>query len=377
MLKLKLNYNSDDEEDIQREVQEAVIKLQGTEQHQSDTLNDNNRDVGVWNSDCGSYKEDQDDMSNITPANDNSYKAQTPTSSRTVDNVDESVIIIEPDEEKGVNHDEIVHCDTLISKEDVSEEKNQVKHLESNSLLKHLEEILNSDDEEINKTLSDDVEMDKSMEEEKNDQSKQQENLSTSLPDLDASDVSKVLGVGADEMDLSNNTNQFIESLLQDETDILPDTSLIDETNDVDVFKLLDSVHQTSNTFDKNDVVLDAPIEVSSDCDFKIDEEKKRRRNPRERWETTRKNPRITLLGKEKIERERERFTPASRKIVSAKKKIMKAKIKKSQCGQCERCIREDCGECKFCEDKPKFGGPSKLRQKCIERRCEDMSLYN
>ena len=367
-LKLKLSYNSDNEEDIQREVEEAMINLQGTEQHQPDTLNDKNSEMGVWNS-------DQDEMPNNTPANDISNRAQIPaTSSRTVDNVDESVIIIEPEEE------EIVHCDTSMQKEDVEEEKDQVKSLDNNYLLKHLEEILNSDDEETNKTTSDDVK-EKCREDEKKDQSKHEENLSTSLPDLDASDVTKVLDAGADEMDLSNNTNQFIESLLQDDTDSLPDTSLIDETNDVDVFKLLDSVHQTSNdTFDKDDVVLDAPIEVSSDCDFQKDEDKKRRRSPiRERWETkTRKNPRITLLGKETIEGERksERFTPASRKIISAKK-MSRGKLKRSACRQCEKCLREDCGECVNCLDKPKNGGLNKIRQRCMERRCEDMSLYN
>ena len=25
---------------------------------------------------------------------------------------------------------------------------------------------------------------------------------------------------------------------------------------------------------------------------------------------------------------------------------------------------------CRFCLDKPKFGGPGRLKQKCIERRC-------
>ena len=367
-LKLKLSYNSDNEEDIQREVEEAMINLQGTEQHQPDTLNDKNSEMGVWNS-------DQDEMPNNTPANDISNRAQIPaTSSRTVDNVDESVIIIEPEEE------EIRHSDTSMPKEAVEEEKDQVKSLDNNYLLKHLEEILNSDDEETNKTTSDDVK-EKCREDEKKDQSKHEENLSTSLPDLDASDVTKVLDAGADEMDLSNNTNQFIESLLQDDTDSLPDTSLIDETNDVDVFKLLDSVHQTSNdTFDQDDVVLDAPIEVSSDCDFQKDEDKKRRRSPiRERWETkTRKNPRITLLGKETIEGERksERFTPASRKIISAKK-MSRGKLKRSACRQCEKCLREDCGECVNCLDKPKNGGLNKIRQRCMERRCEDMSLYN
>ena len=356
-LKLKLNYNRDCEEEIQREIQEAVTRVQTQEKHHSQTANDENSSIGVWNSEYGSYKEDQDHMSNIAPANDNRNVTLTPTSSETV--VDESVMIIEPEEEENVIHDDKVHCDA--SKEAVEEEYDQTRELGSNSLLEHLEEILYSDAEESDKTAPDVI--DNHEEGEKKDDTSHQGNLSTSLPDLDPSDVSRVL-----EADLSNNTNQYIESLLQDDTDSLPDTSLI-ESDDVDVFKLLQE--NSNDTFD-------TPIEVSSECEFKIDDEKKRRRSPiRERWET-RKSPRITLLGKETIENtERERSTTFSRKIVSAKKKMMKAKIKKSQCGQCDRCIREDCGECKYCEDKPKFGGPSKLRQKCIERRCEDMSLYN
>ena len=39
-------------------------------------------------------------------------------------------------------------------------------------------------------------------------------------------------------------------------------------------------------------------------------------------------------------------------------------------CGKCEGCKAEDCGMCKFCRDKKKFGGENKLRQKCIEKRC-------
>ena len=40
-------------------------------------------------------------------------------------------------------------------------------------------------------------------------------------------------------------------------------------------------------------------------------------------------------------------------------------------CGNCDGCQRkEDCGECKFCRDKPKFGGPNRLKKKCEERVC-------
>ena len=65
------------------------------------------------------------------------------------------------------------------------------------------------------------------------------------------------------------------------------------------------------------------------------------------------------------------RFAP---KIISAKK-MSRGKLKRSACRQCEKCLREDCGECVNCMDKPKFGGLNKIKQRCMERRCEDMSL--
>merc|ERR1712096_336253 len=45
-------------------------------------------------------------------------------------------------------------------------------------------------------------------------------------------------------------------------------------------------------------------------------------------------------------------------------------KKKKVACKTCKACQSEDCGVCLYCEDKPKFGGPSKLRQRCLQRIC-------
>ena len=43
-------------------------------------------------------------------------------------------------------------------------------------------------------------------------------------------------------------------------------------------------------------------------------------------------------------------------------------------CGSCDGCTRKDCGECKFCLDKPTFGGPGRLKQRCIKRHCHQSS---
>merc|ERR1711962_303225 len=47
----------------------------------------------------------------------------------------------------------------------------------------------------------------------------------------------------------------------------------------------------------------------------------------------------------------------------------------KYSCGNCQGCSLskpdDDCGTCRFCLDKTKFGGNNKLRQKCILKKCQ------
>lgn len=53
---------------------------------------------------------------------------------------------------------------------------------------------------------------------------------------------------------------------------------------------------------------------------------------------------------------------------------LFQQQIKRSarMCGECESCSRtEDCGQCDFCRDMKKFGGPNKVRQKCRLRQCQ------
>lgn len=41
-------------------------------------------------------------------------------------------------------------------------------------------------------------------------------------------------------------------------------------------------------------------------------------------------------------------------------------------CGECIGCLKnDDCGRCRYCKDKTKFGGQNRLRQKCLHRRCQ------
>merc|ERR1739842_147434 len=44
---------------------------------------------------------------------------------------------------------------------------------------------------------------------------------------------------------------------------------------------------------------------------------------------------------------------------------------KRKGCGECEGCqVVEDCSQCRFCRDKAKFGGPNRLKQVCVYKRC-------
>ena len=45
--------------------------------------------------------------------------------------------------------------------------------------------------------------------------------------------------------------------------------------------------------------------------------------------------------------------------------------VKRKHCRCCPACLRNDCGQCRYCLDKPKFGGRGTLKQCCIERRYE------
>ena len=52
-----------------------------------------------------------------------------------------------------------------------------------------------------------------------------------------------------------------------------------------------------------------------------------------------------------------------------------RASKSKRRCEECEACMREtDCRKCRFCCDMKKYGGPGKLRQKCIKRQCLKLS---
>lgn len=44
---------------------------------------------------------------------------------------------------------------------------------------------------------------------------------------------------------------------------------------------------------------------------------------------------------------------------------------KRQHCKKCTNCLSKDCGQCLFCKDKLKFGGPGKKKKCCIQRQCQ------
>eukprot|EP00938_MAST-03A_sp_MAST-3A-sp1_P001463 g1463.t1 len=63
------------------------------------------------------------------------------------------------------------------------------------------------------------------------------------------------------------------------------------------------------------------------------------------------------------------------KKVVSQKPRAKRRSKRSLQCGSCKGCtMKYDCGHCKYCLDKKKFGGPNKLRKRCMYRICERIS---
>lgn len=63
---------------------------------------------------------------------------------------------------------------------------------------------------------------------------------------------------------------------------------------------------------------------------------------------------------------ETEEFSEAGDTSISTPR----SSIARKRCGECEGCLRDDCGMCSECQRKSKFGGDGTSRQVCKERRC-------
>uniref|UniRef100_A0A8C1RTX0 Lysine-specific demethylase 2B n=1 Tax=Cyprinus carpio TaxID=7962 RepID=A0A8C1RTX0_CYPCA len=61
---------------------------------------------------------------------------------------------------------------------------------------------------------------------------------------------------------------------------------------------------------------------------------------------------------------------PAGGVKLSSSRGSSSARRRRTRCRKCEACTRKECGECHFCKDMKKFGGPGRMKQSCILRQC-------
>ncbi|XP_074603531.1 uncharacterized protein LOC141857036 isoform X2 [Brevipalpus obovatus] len=78
-----------------------------------------------------------------------------------------------------------------------------------------------------------------------------------------------------------------------------------------------------------------------------------------------------TISGDEQTETNTQ--LPVKRNLKGHKilKKVSSSKRKRNwSCMKCSNCLKQECGKCVYCLDRPKYGGQFRLRQRCADRRC-------
>ncbi|XP_030633890.1 lysine-specific demethylase 2A [Chanos chanos] len=60
---------------------------------------------------------------------------------------------------------------------------------------------------------------------------------------------------------------------------------------------------------------------------------------------------------------------PVARPVKPASS-ISALRRRRVRCKRCEACLRSECGNCNYCRDMKKFGGPGRLKQTCVLRQC-------
>lgn len=68
--------------------------------------------------------------------------------------------------------------------------------------------------------------------------------------------------------------------------------------------------------------------------------------------------------------------TPIVSRPVKPASNMSVLRRRRVRCKRCEACLRTECGDCNFCRDMKKFGGPGKLKQTCVLRQCLAVSVF-
>jgi hypothetical protein len=100
----------------------------------------------------------------------------------------------------------------------------------------------------------------------------------------------------------------------------------------------------------------------------------KRRGRPRKTFATPQTVPPAGVVPPKSILK----TAPTSEPNSELKEISLSSKIRRRGrgCGSCIGCIREDCGKCSYCLDKPKYGGPGRKKQRCALRICSQFISF-
>uniref|UniRef100_H0XKI4 Lysine demethylase 2B n=1 Tax=Otolemur garnettii TaxID=30611 RepID=H0XKI4_OTOGA len=70
------------------------------------------------------------------------------------------------------------------------------------------------------------------------------------------------------------------------------------------------------------------------------------------------------------VGRPKGKLGPSSAMKLADNRTTAGARGRRTRCRKCEACLRTECGQCHFCKDLKKFGGPGRMKQSCIMRQC-------
>uniref|UniRef100_A0A672KD01 Lysine-specific demethylase 2B n=1 Tax=Sinocyclocheilus grahami TaxID=75366 RepID=A0A672KD01_SINGR len=81
-------------------------------------------------------------------------------------------------------------------------------------------------------------------------------------------------------------------------------------------------------------------------------------------------NPKLAITGSPIVCWPKKTGSAAGGGKLSSSRGSSNARRRRTRCRKCEACTRKECGECHFCKDMKKFGGPGRMKQSCIMRQC-------
>uniref|UniRef100_A0A673FSX6 [histone H3]-dimethyl-L-lysine(36) demethylase n=1 Tax=Sinocyclocheilus rhinocerous TaxID=307959 RepID=A0A673FSX6_9TELE len=79
--------------------------------------------------------------------------------------------------------------------------------------------------------------------------------------------------------------------------------------------------------------------------------------------------PPLSLLYRPRVPGSAPVLPPVPRPVKPSSS-ISALRRRRVRCKRCEACLRTECGDCNYCRDMRKFGGPGRLKKSCVLRQC-------